>query len=75
MKSNELAEKLPQPPFLRVHKSFIVSLDKIRMVDSNTIYIQDKGIPMGETYREQPYRLIREPGRTGAAVLQLCCGE
>ncbi|GAA3942826.1 LytTR family DNA-binding domain-containing protein [Hymenobacter algoricola] len=33
----ELAETLPQPPFLRVHKSFIVSLDKIRMVDGNTL--------------------------------------
>ena len=56
----ELAETLPQPPFLRVHKSFIVSLDKIRMVDGNTIYIQDKEIPVGDTYREQLYRLIRE---------------
>ncbi len=56
----ELTETLPQPPFLRVHKSFIVSLDKIRMVDGNTIYIQDKAIPVGDTYREQLYRLIRE---------------
>ena len=56
----ELAETLPQPPFLRVHKSFIVSLDKIRMVDGNTIYLQDKEIPVGDTYREQLYRLIRE---------------
>jgi DNA-binding LytR/AlgR family response regulator len=56
----ELAETLPQPPFLRVHKSFIVSLNKIRMVDGNTIYIQDKEIPVGETYREHLYKLIRE---------------
>ena len=56
----ELAETLPQPPFLRVHKSFIVSLDKVRMVDGNTIYIQDKEIPVGDTYREMLYRLIRE---------------
>ena len=56
----ELAETLPQPPFLRVHKSFIVSLDRIRMVDGNTIYIQDKEIPEGDTYREMLYRLIRE---------------
>ena len=56
----ELAETLPQPPFLRVHKSFIVSLDKIRMVDGNTLYLQDKEIPVSDTYREQLYRLIRE---------------
>lgn len=56
----ELADTLPQPPFLRVHKSFIVSLDHIRMVDGNTIYIGDKQIPVGETYREALYRLVRE---------------
>ena len=48
-----MAETLPQPPFLRVHKSFIVSLDKIRMVDGNTIYIQSKEIPVSDTYRDQ----------------------
>jgi DNA-binding LytR/AlgR family response regulator len=58
----ELAEQLPQPPFLRVHKSFLVSLDKISMVDGNTIYIDNKAIPVGETYREALYRLVREQG-------------
>ena len=56
----ELAETLPQPPFLRVHKSFIVSLDKIRMVDGNTICLPGKEIPIGDTYREELHRLIRE---------------
>lgn len=56
----ELAELLPQPPFLRVHKSFLVSLDKITMIDGNTIYVQDKAIPVGETYRESLFRLVRD---------------
>ena len=56
----ELADTLPQPPFLRVHKSYIVSLDKIQLVDGNTLYIGDKQVPVSETYREQLYRLIRE---------------
>ena len=55
-----MAETLPQLPFLRLPKFFIVSLNKIRMVDGNTIYIQDKVIPVSNTYREQLYRLIRE---------------
>ncbi|MFD2784874.1 LytR/AlgR family response regulator transcription factor [Hymenobacter rubripertinctus] len=55
----DLTETLPQPPFLRVHKSYIVSLSKIRMVDGNTIYIGEKEIPVSETYREQLYQLIR----------------
>ena len=56
----ELADTLPQPPFLRVHKSYIVALDKIRMVDGNTVYVDDKPLPVGETYRDRLYQLIRE---------------
>jgi len=55
----ELAETLPQPPFLRVHKSFIVSLDHVRMLDGNTLYVQDKLIPVSDTYREALYRVVR----------------
>jgi two-component system response regulator LytT len=55
----ELETQLPKP-FYRVHKSYIVSIDKIRMVDGNTIYIADSTIPIGETYREDFLRIIRE---------------
>lgn len=55
----ELTETLPQPPFLRVHKSYIVSLSHVRLVDGNTLYIQDKLIPVSDTYREALYRLVR----------------
>ena len=55
----ELAETLPQPPFMRVHKSFIVSLDHVRLLDGNTLYIQDKLIPVSDTYREALYRVVR----------------
>ena len=60
----ELAETLPQPPFMRVHKSFIVSLDHVRLLDGNTLYIRDKLIPVSDTYREALYRVVR--GERGA---------
>lgn len=56
----DLEAQLPQPPFYRVHKSYIISVDQIRMVDGHTIYIQDRAIPIGETYRDEFYRMIRE---------------
>ncbi|OKL41585.1 LytR/AlgR family response regulator transcription factor [Pontibacter flavimaris] len=56
----ELAEQLPQPPFYRVHRSYIISIDKVSMVDGNTIYINDTAIPIGETYREGFLKRIRE---------------
>ncbi|PWK80152.1 LytTR family two component transcriptional regulator [Mucilaginibacter oryzae] len=56
----DLGEQLPSPPFYRVHKSYIVPLDKIRMIDGNMLYIGEQAIPIGETYREAFFKLIRE---------------
>lgn len=55
----DLADLLPHPPFLRVHKSYLVSLDHVRLVDGNALYIQDTLIPVSETYRDTLYHLVR----------------
>ncbi len=55
-----LEAQLPKPPFYRVHKSYIIAIDKLRMIDGHTIYIGDKAIPIGETYREGFLRLIAD---------------
>lgn len=50
----EMEERLPTTSFFRSHKSFIVSLDKIKALDGNEIILQqvkDK-IPLGATYRD-----------------------
>jgi DNA-binding LytR/AlgR family response regulator len=39
--------------FLRVHRSFIVLVDKIRAFDDHTIEIPGKSIPIGGNYREE----------------------
>ncbi|WP_460978250.1 LytR/AlgR family response regulator transcription factor [Spirosoma knui] len=56
MKSME--EKLPANRFVRVHKSYIVALNRIESVERNRIYIGKAVIPIGDTYREAFYRLI-----------------
>jgi DNA-binding LytR/AlgR family response regulator len=56
----DLETQLPQPPFYRVHKSYIISIDKIRLVDGNQVYIGDQSIPIGETYRDGFLNLIRD---------------
>jgi len=48
----KLEEILPQNQFVRVHKSFIISLDKIDSVERNRIKIGDRLIPISETYRK-----------------------
>lgn len=41
--------------FMRVHKSYIVSVDKIRLIENNILYFQNKQylVPVSITYREE----------------------
>jgi DNA-binding LytR/AlgR family response regulator len=48
-------EKLPRGSFMRVHRSFIVSLDKIETVHNHTVRIGKTIIPVTEQYRP-PFR-------------------
>ena len=47
---------LPVDRFVRVHKSYLVALNKIRAVKGNEIIIKvnstDKSIPLGVTFKE-----------------------
>lgn len=56
MKKTE--EQLPSPQFLRVHKSFIVALNKISSIERNRIYIGDQVIALGDIYRDAFYKAI-----------------
>lgn len=49
----DLEERLPIRQFMRVHKSYIVSLGKIQALDGNQIFFKGMKayVPLGETYR------------------------
>ena len=38
---------------IRVHNSYIINLEKIQKLEDNHIYIKDKVIPIGRTYKEE----------------------
>ena len=48
-----LEEKLPKGKFMRIHKSFIVSLEKITSVTKNTIYITDTMFAVSDPYKDE----------------------
>ncbi|MFM2156786.1 MAG: hypothetical protein RL516_1535, partial [Bacteroidota bacterium] len=50
MKDVEL--KLPSSKFLRVHRSYIIPLEKITVLDENSVLIGDKTIPIGKSYKD-----------------------
>lgn len=55
-----IADFLPSPAFMRVHRSFIVNMKKIHSVDRNRFVIGDKFIPISETYKEEVYKFLNE---------------
>ncbi|MBN3034615.1 MAG: response regulator transcription factor [Bacteroidales bacterium] len=55
---NRLMEVLPPERFIRVHKSFVIALDKISSIERNTVCIGDQRIPVGETYRKEFFSRI-----------------
>jgi two-component system, LytTR family, response regulator len=56
---SRMEDVLPARKFCRVHKSFIVALDKIKSVERNVIRIADQRIPVSITYRDNFYSRIR----------------
>jgi DNA-binding LytR/AlgR family response regulator len=46
-----LEAELPKDKFIRIHKSYILSVDSITAVRKNSVFIGDLELPVGETYR------------------------
>jgi two-component system LytT family response regulator len=56
-----LEEKLPQRQFMRVHRSFIVNLNKINVIERNRIVFDSNVyIPVGEQYKEDFQQYIEK---------------
>lgn len=54
----KMEETLPAGQFIRVHKSYIISLDKIESIERSRISICGKIIPIGDTYRDEFFKHI-----------------
>lgn len=50
---NNLEKSLPQELFLRFHRSYIASIEKIKLIKRNTIRIAEKELPIGSIYKER----------------------
>jgi len=53
-----MEETLPSSQFIRVHKSYIIALDKIESIERSRITICGKIIPIGDTYRDEFFKRI-----------------
>ncbi len=56
----KIDEALPNHLFVRVHKSYIIALDKIESIERSRILMGDKVIPIGDTYRDNFFKMIED---------------
>jgi two-component system LytT family response regulator len=56
-----IGEQLPQNTFIRIHKSYMVSIDYISHIGRSGIYMSNKNIvvPVGDTYKEILRKIAR----------------
>jgi len=55
----ELETFLPKLLFVRIHKSYIISLQKIKSIEHHRIYIDNKILPIGESYKQIFYQSLK----------------
>ena len=55
---SSLEELLPADTFVRIHRSFIVAIDKIDSFNADTIEINKKELPIGRIYKSEVTKLI-----------------
>ncbi len=54
----QLEKDLPNNQFIRIHKSYIVSIDKIELLEHNQIIIGKEKLPIGASYREKVMKVV-----------------
>ncbi|HXC06535.1 MAG TPA: LytTR family DNA-binding domain-containing protein [Bacteroidia bacterium] len=67
MSLKAIEEKLPGNKFIRVHKSFIISLSKMISIRNNRIKLENAEVPVSEFYRENLFKRIEDSHLSGGS--------
>ncbi|MCB0585315.1 MAG: response regulator transcription factor [Phaeodactylibacter sp.] len=59
---NQLEEELPADAFFRIHRSFLISLSRIKYLEGNFVVVGEEKIPVGRSYRAELLRRLQEGG-------------
>lgn len=59
MSMRDLEPMLPSASFMRVHRSFIVNLDKVEVIERGRIVYGQQYVPVSENRREEFLRRVR----------------
>lgn len=53
-----LAQKLSEYNFVRIHRSYIINIKHIQQIEGNTVLINQKSIPIGKNYKSALQEII-----------------
>jgi len=59
-----ILQLLPPTKFIRVHKSYIIALNKIKHIERNRIRIAEELIPISDSYKDQFFELLKNQKHT-----------
>ena len=65
MSLKSLEDVLPSDRFIRVHRSFIVQTDKIKIIERNRIVFGKQYIPISDSYKSNFQAMINQRSITG----------
>lgn len=58
MSMKGLEETLPSTQFIRIHRSFIIQINKIDSISKNRVIIGDSKLPIGNSYKQEFNKII-----------------
>lgn len=58
MSMTKMLDKLPDASFMRVHKSYIIGVNHISMIQHNRVIVSDKEIPISNSYKESFLKFV-----------------
>ena len=53
-----ITEVIPMDKFVRIHRSYIIAIDKVKLIDGNQVKIGDKLLPIGRNYQKEVKELL-----------------
>ena len=60
MSMKAMEERLPSSHFIRVHRSFIVQKNKIKIIDRGRIVFGKEYIPVSDSYKQELQNYLNE---------------
>jgi len=58
----DLLDSLPGDNFMRIHRSYVVAIDKIDTIEKYSVVINGKNIPIGDSYKDDFFERIDYTG-------------